>query len=95
MDKWKFLSPVLKQPRLRQQQQYEDFSILELLVMLAPLGRAKPAWTRLFLVGEMSQTDFRPLGFGRNPHFGISLLFFFRPKCEAAQQSYSFFYCYF
>lgn len=40
VDKWKFLSPVLKQPRLRQQQQYEDFSILELLVMSAPQGRA-------------------------------------------------------
>lgn len=36
VDKWKFLSPVLKQPKLRQQQQYEDFSILELLVMSVP-----------------------------------------------------------
>lgn len=35
VDKWKFLSPVLKQPRLLQQQQYEDFSILELLMMSA------------------------------------------------------------
>lgn len=40
VDKWKFLSPVLKQPRLRQQQQYEDFSILEPLVMSALQGRA-------------------------------------------------------
>lgn len=41
VDKWKFLSPVLKQPKLRQQQQqYEDFSILKLLVMSVAWGRA-------------------------------------------------------
>lgn len=40
VDKWKFLSPVLKQPKLWQQQQYEDFSILELLVMSVPWARA-------------------------------------------------------
>lgn len=41
VDKWKFLSPVLKQPKLRRQQQYEDFSILELLVMSVTWGRAE------------------------------------------------------
>lgn len=56
VDKWKFLSPVLKQPKLRQQQQYEDFSILELLVMSVTWGRAEN--TFFFSLHKVSRGDF-------------------------------------
>lgn len=50
VDKWKFLSPVLKQPKLRQQQQqYEDFSILDLLVMSVAWGPAENTFFSFYI----------------------------------------------